>query len=144
MKKNTPELTAEEKRQSARDAWNDEFRMHNRALTDIHCPKERWSYICNDVKETKMCDALMAHCQKIGLEVERYKFDSADLLATIRQIGNRVCAVDGCEYRVLQGSDYCMHHKRQMEKSANQAIKKRQYEEAMVDVESSEDNGLPF
>jgi len=72
------DMTPEEKKQAAKEAWTEEFRQHNRALIDLQCPKQRWSYICNDVKDLRMCDALMRHCNNIVLEVERYKFDNAD------------------------------------------------------------------
>jgi len=79
------------KEQEAREKriaeWNNDWSIHNRMIQRIAEPVERWNYICDNVKIVAMCEAIVEHCAKIGLKLQRPRLDWAALKAIVYKIG---------------------------------------------------------
>jgi hypothetical protein len=119
------EQTDLERQLQRRESWNNDFRVHSRELQRITEPLERWSYICGKkVKTVAMCDALMMHCEKIGLPIEKHKLDWTDFHRSIANIGKERCDAEGCDNIALLGFSTCILCKHKIERKINEQKRK--------------------
>jgi len=89
---NRPSRSAPDPAEAAREAeqeqWRQDWHQHNRVLQSDISPLERWEHICNNVSKVAMCDQLVEHCRRVGLEIEKPKLDWTALKEMCSKIGH--------------------------------------------------------
>ena len=75
------------RREEAQRKWREGWSKHNNAIQSERDPFERWNYMCDNVPDNMIVN-LLAHCQKIGLEIKKPSFGYPDD-SNVGQLGDK-------------------------------------------------------